>query len=421
VLPTLALAAFGFFALRREAALARIDAQSQAAALAQVDADRLASALFTLPLASGLEVEAWNQSGGPPEAEPLARLQHLQPGLIARFVSVQGTYPPQALRPTTVTAPDPASRLAAQWNLAVQQEANSRASDIAASTWRTTLALAQGHPSEPIVRFRLGSALGRLGRVHEARNLLESLILPPTPIAGETGLPLDVLTYRALLQIADSDPQASLDAPAWYDRLAQRVLLHWQLPEALLLETPSPTPQRLQLWQSIARLHETSRQAFLNVPTQSESNSPSWFTPPSTEPHLITFQSVDSGLWHVLWPESALNQTLTMNRSPVAAGVPPAVEGGVSPPGIPRSKVLERVDFEQGVSHGPFHASHREGWNGVPHPSPLPEGEGAAYCAPRIPTLRSVRAVSTRSSPRPSHASETRGAGSPSPSGRRPG
>lgn len=336
VLPTLALAAFGFFALRREAALARIDAQSQATALAQVDVDRLASAVFTLPLASGLEVEAWNRSAGPPEAEPLARLHHLRPGLIARFVSSQGSYPPQALRPTTVTAPDPASRLAVQWNLAVQQELSSRASEAATSAWQTTFDLAQGHPSEPIVRFRLGSALGRLGRVHEARNFLESLILPPTPIAGETGLPLDVLTYRALLQIADSDPQASPDAPAWYDRLAQRVLLHWQLPEALLLETPPPTPQRLQLWQRIAELHETSRQAFVNVPTQSESNSPSWFNPPSTEPHLVTFQSVDGGLWHVLWPESTLNQTLTMNRSSVAAGVPPALEGGVSPSGIPQ-------------------------------------------------------------------------------------
>jgi signal transduction histidine kinase len=337
VLPTLALAAFGFFALRREAALARIDAQSQATTLAQVDADRLASALFTLPLTSGPEVEAWNQSAGQPEAEPLARLHHLRPGLIARFVSSQATYPPQALRPTIVQAPDPASRLAAQWNLAVQQELSSRASEAATSAWQTTFDLAQGHPSEPIVRFRLGSALGRLGRVPEARNLLESLIHPPTSIAGETGLPLDVLTYRALLQIADSDPQASQEASAWYDGLAQRVLLHWQLPEALLLEASPPAAQRLRIWQEIAKLHEASRQAFLNVPTQPEPGSPTWFTQPSTEPHLLTFHPVDGGVWQVHWPESTLKQTLSMNRASVAAGVPPAVEGGVSPPGLPGS------------------------------------------------------------------------------------
>ncbi len=42
---------------------------------------------------------------------------------------------------------------------------------------------------------------------------------------------------------------------------------------------------------------------------------------------------------------------LPMNRAPVAAGVPPAVEGGVSPPGGPRFMAREQVDFKQRDSH----------------------------------------------------------------------
>ncbi len=42
-----------------------------------------------------------------------------------------------------------------------------------------------------------------------------------------------------------------------------------------------------------------------------------------------------------------------MSQASVPAGVPPAVEGGVPPPGIPRFKVREQVEFEQAASHGP--------------------------------------------------------------------
>ena len=50
-----------------------------------------------------------------------------------------------------------------------------------------------------------------------------------------------------------------------------------------------------------------------------------------------------------------------MCRASVAAGVPPAVEGGRLAPRSPRFKVREQVGFEQGTSHEPSRASHREG------------------------------------------------------------
>ncbi len=45
-----------------------------------------------------------------------------------------------------------------------------------------------------------------------------------------------------------------------------------------------------------------------------------------------------------------------MNHTSVAADVPPAVEGGVSPPGIPRFKAREQIDFEQAASHETSHS-----------------------------------------------------------------
>lgn len=320
VLPSLALAAFGFYALRREATLARLDAQSQASSLAQANADHIASAAFALPFPSAPDLEAWSSHPGSPDSEPLARLQSLQPGILTRFVSHQGTYPPLPLRPTSVATPDPGSPLAEHWTLAIRTEATSRASEAAVSAWRTTLDLAQGHPAEPIARFRLGAALGRRGHIDDARNLLESLLRPPTAPAGETGLPLDVLAYRALLQIADSDPQASKVASSWYDGLAQRVLLHWQLPEALLLETTPPSPQRPPLWQHLATLHARTSQAFRQTPTRPEPNTPSWSSDPATGAYLITSHPVDGGVWQVMWPENTVQKALSSTHPVLLPG-----------------------------------------------------------------------------------------------------
>jgi hypothetical protein len=49
------------------------------------------------------------------------------------------------------------------------------------------------------------------------------------------------------------------------------------------------------------------------------------------------------------WTQCAISESwrLSMNRSSVAAGVPPAVEGGVSPPGIPGSRSVSRLISER--------------------------------------------------------------------------
>jgi len=320
VVPSLALAAFGFYALRREEALSKVDAQAQASTLAQAAADSIANAAFALPFPSAADVDAWIAHPGSPDSEPLSRIQNLQPGVIARLVTPQGTYPPLPRRSTSVPSPDPGSPLAEQWSRAVRTEATPRPSATAASTWQSTLDLAQGHPAEPIARFRFGAALGRLGRNGEARTQLESLITPPAVLAGETGLPLDVLAYRALLQIAETDPQASQPARSWYNGLAQRVLLHWQLPEALLLDATAPSEPSLKPWQDLAKLHDQSRQAFLQTPTTIEPGAPSWSTNPPNGVYLTTSHPVEGGVWQVVWPERTLQQALSTTGSVLLPG-----------------------------------------------------------------------------------------------------
>lgn len=315
VLPSLFLAAFGFYALRRDADLSHLDARAQAATLAQAAADAVADAALSVPLPSVADVEAWIARPGPPESDPLFKLRSQRPGLNARLVAPRGTYPRNDFVPVAVTLPDSGSDPGRALEMAIRTEASGLRSSPTTFAWQAALDLAEGQPAGPILRFRLASALARQGQVAEARRLLESLVAHPLDIAGETGLPLDVLVYRALAQIADSDPASASEAVAWGDALAQRVLVRWHLPESLLVGFFPPAWPRLERWREVARLHAEVAEAFREIPPPTEPTPTALWSPTSNEPTLVSSHPVDGGQWQLRWPDSTRREIVARLES----------------------------------------------------------------------------------------------------------
>jgi hypothetical protein len=66
---------------------------------------------------------------------------------------------------------------------------------------------------------------------------------------------------------------------------------------------------------------------------------------------------------------------------------PPGLRSGerLAPRSPSRFKAREQINLERGALHETSHASDRKGCNELPHPNPLPEGEGAAYHLQRHP------------------------------------
>jgi mono/diheme cytochrome c family protein len=112
--------------------------------------------------------------------------------------------------------------------------------------------------------------------------------------------------------------------------------------------------------------HERATQAATRVRT--DSLTPALPMNPVSTTETLRHR-VESGLSHFSVPQCLGGESLPsswspcgsnfwktllpLNRSSVAAGVSPAVEGGVSPPGNPRFKVREQVGFDQGASPEP--------------------------------------------------------------------
>ncbi len=119
------------------------------------------------------------------------------------------------------------------------------------------------------------------------------------------------------------------------------------------------------------------------------------------------------------WPQDVSNSWktfLSMNLLSVAAGVPPAVEGGVSPP---ESHGFMVSYGSNGCESLPWKPSR--GLKPAPSPQPTPGGRGSRVLPSATCLNPSLRAVANRSSQGLAQLLETRGDSSPSPSGRRPG
>lgn len=321
-IPALVLAAYGLLAVRNESAVARLQARDQAAVLARQAAEAMAQRLLSPPLPSVADVEAWQREAGPPIADPLDRVAQQFPGARAVLVADRIVFPESRQRPQSFVAPESGSPLHLAWLAAERAEQFDPA--LAVDAWERVLEAGTGHPARIVARFRHASALHRAGRSTESRRLLERLVASPLEATGESGLPIDILAYRTLLQIAETDPRLSAARHRWYDALCQRTLLHWQVPESFLVDTVAPTPGQQERWSSLARRHVEVLEAFTRDPPESVEASPLWRVADDASSILRMTLPVSGGAWHIDIPETTLrNLTREFARTLI---IPPQFE-----------------------------------------------------------------------------------------------
>lgn len=315
--PALLLGAFGLLSLRHEQDLTLLDARKAAEVQATRLADRLPRALALPSLASQADLAGMERGDTRLEEEPLARLE---PGTLARFFSPTHTYPAgQAALPRRAALdpqrlPSPLAKLRAQ---AIEAELSARIPPPeAAQRWKELLDQSADRPITEWARYRLGRCLVQSGRTTEAVPVLEAVTRAGPAYVGETGLPLDVLALRCLLQAAELDADAAASKTRWLDQYCWRVLIRGQLGDSLLSEWEGPDSERLRKWRQLAHLHERACAAIPEPPSspklewQKEENR-SW---------LRSVQEVPGGTWVVLRPEATVSNVVA--RVLEAEGLP---------------------------------------------------------------------------------------------------
>lgn len=312
MIPTVLVAALGLQVLRRETVWSRLEARAEAEARAGAMAEGLAERVFGLPLPSYADVQAWRGHPGGPETEPLARLAASHGVEVIRLFAAGGEYP--AALPV-VTSPEPllpGSEWARAWAAAAEVETREPAAVATAQAWESVVALTGGMRRESLARFRAGAAYGRCGRTSEAVGYLEPLGVAPSGLAGETGLPLEILALRSLLHLGEVDPTQEPRQAARLDALCERVLVHWRLPDGLLEGLRSIDAPRLEAWRRVAARHEAARRAFPE-PTggdDSRARSMQWQEVEPGQSALELTQPVADGTWRIRWPEAAVRTAL---------------------------------------------------------------------------------------------------------------
>jgi len=306
VVPPIVLAASGFYAALRESQLALTAARLDASRQIQGLANRIAQTVFALPLASEPDVRAWTAHPTLPESEPLHRLSLAAPSVIAWLVSADGTYPTLHPPQPVWEPPEPASLLAVAWEVAVRDEARLPRSAECVDAWETVNRYASGTSWEKPAQFRLAASLARVGRTREAVALLEPLATTTRDSVGETGLPLEVLAYRTLLQIAALDPEFQNRRAAWFDRYSYAVLVRWRLSPALLSESANTPSLPSQPWKGVQQLHSRALTAISRLPSRATPTAPFWVEQPQTPLSLRMATPVVGGFWDQLWPADDL-------------------------------------------------------------------------------------------------------------------
>jgi signal transduction histidine kinase len=184
-------------------------------------------------------------------------------------------------------------------------------SETARERWQELHRTFVGTPWEPVAALRLGRSLFRLGRTPEARLLFEGVAAAEPALAGETGLPLDVLALRSLLELSEVDRSAGLRREAWLNELCHRVLLRWRLPRSLLDDAQRNDPALVGHWQALVGVHEQTRAAFgllLGSGAKASDVPQEGWVVVGESSHLLTRVEVSGGLWLLLWPEATLRQ-----------------------------------------------------------------------------------------------------------------
>lgn len=312
----LLLAGFGLWSLRHDRIIALHDARATAQAHAAKLAASIQRGLMEPILPSRADVDAFVAEAGAADREPLSLLDPDGLGTLALLVHPDGSFPTLAVQFTLPPPLEPMHLpLEARdaWWAAESLELSAGGPQNAVNSWQAFLARSSALPWESNVRFRLGRCLLALGRTSEARECLEAVAAAPQKVAGVTGLPLDVLAFRGLLQITEVDPTAVPHRGRWLDGLCQRVLLTWRLSPVLVEEWESMDPLRVRQWRAVGARHEAARAAFGRLPDLA---MPSPGTGPGLEPGWIEYEgqhwllsshAASGGTWFLLRPEGAVH------------------------------------------------------------------------------------------------------------------
>ncbi len=328
ILAAVALAGFGFLSLRHDRIVTLHEARQAAHEQVQRLQDAIQRVVLHPALPSEADVMAYAASPGDATQEPLARVSRSTPGTLAILVGPRTTYP--GLSPgQPLPAPLDISSLTeverAAWAAAETFEIDSKDRDKAPRAWAALLLALNGTEAEDATRFRFARSLLLLGRTAEALPLLEAVASASPPHAGETGLPLDVLAFRGLLQAAEVDRRAATHLDSWIDGLCTGVLLRWRLPSSLADEWISTRPDRIRRWKQIAQMHEESRTFFRRLLEDNSLSStnrlpPRWLSGPGGGAFLLTAHDASGTTWLLARPEAELAPLI--QQTVLAQGLP---------------------------------------------------------------------------------------------------
>lgn len=319
----LSLVGFALSALRHEKVLvlheAAVNARAQASRLTRA----IEQAFDATSLPSLADVVAFEKLPRDPAREPLASIDASTAGAgTLAILTVPGaTYP--AMNGELPDLPPPLDPkklpvgLATLWSGAEQAEISRANPEADQTSWRQVLTEASGTPWEAAARFRLARALFSQGNTSEARKELEQVAWGPQTLSGETGVPLDVLALRSLLQLSEIDGRAREQASVWLDALFHRVLIRWRLPKSILDEWESREPDRAAAWLRVVGLHSDAQELGAKLTGAGVSSVQEvahklgrvWIDLNGT-PRLLTTHPIEGGTWLVARTEQNVRDIL---------------------------------------------------------------------------------------------------------------
>ncbi|MBL9136028.1 MAG: HAMP domain-containing histidine kinase [Verrucomicrobiales bacterium] len=362
-LPILLVGVFGLQSLRREEVIALHDAREAARAAAPRLAAAIHGTLLEVSLPSRADIEAFERRPGPASEEPTARLGE---GLLAVFVAEDYTYPDVRSEPPRPSSFDPFA-LPGDLGKAWDQLASLALSDASRKTtsraWGALADRVGESPAGLVVQYRYARALAEEGRTAEALPILEAIVAGAGRQAGATGLPLDILALRTMLEILDAQGSARSKHIEWLDAYCQRVLLKWRLPAALLQEWESNYREQIRAWEAAALRHAAVREKLVPLlsPPPSDDGSPktlrlahpSWVEDGATPGGaLVTRHEGPNGTWYLL--RSAVQIDRRVEEVVRRSGVPDAFAVAVTVYG----RECERGQPEESVgAHGEWLAT----------------------------------------------------------------
>ncbi|MCC7376567.1 MAG: HAMP domain-containing histidine kinase [Verrucomicrobiales bacterium] len=262
-LPILLVGAFGLQSLRREEVIAWHEAGEAARAAAPRLAAAVHAALFDVALPSRADLDAFERQPGPPAREPMSRLG---PGVLAVFEAESFTYPEMSREPARPAFFDPTSLpgdLSAMWQQMTVLSATDGPPRATSRSWSALADRLADTSAGMVSRYRYARALVAEGRTPEAIPVLEAVVAGAGGQAGSTGLPLEVLALRTMVEVADAEGLARSKHGAWLDAYCQRVLLKWRLPRTLVQEWESGHREQVEAWLALADRHEAVREKLI--------------------------------------------------------------------------------------------------------------------------------------------------------------